>query len=227
MGKSRPSSEERRQQIIDTAAEVFSIHGVDGTRTRDIAEACQINEALIYKHFSSKDDLYRSAMIHSYDKAVERIAQTASVQPNGLLSLIVVLRAQLDLLSMNPALSANMWHAVATSRHDSKMRDLVNDRFGKLHRFLRSLVEKGQADGSVRTDIDPERVTWFVRGLTWIFILRTILDPEVGDTADEPFKFCRTLMEHLAADSEAARQLYRELYADEAGSMEADPADNS
>ena len=54
----RLSTEQRRQQVISAAMRLFSSRGFDGTSTRAIAQAAGINEALIFRHFQTKEDLY-------------------------------------------------------------------------------------------------------------------------------------------------------------------------
>lgn len=60
MGSShvRFSAEDRRVQIIETATELFARRGFEGTTTREIAEKAHVNEAIIFRHFPSKEDLY-------------------------------------------------------------------------------------------------------------------------------------------------------------------------
>jgi TetR/AcrR family transcriptional regulator len=58
----RLSSGDRRQQLIRTAVELFSRHGFSGTRTKDIAAACGVSEAILFRHFATKEDLYRAIL---------------------------------------------------------------------------------------------------------------------------------------------------------------------
>lgn len=48
----------RKQQLIETAIRLFSEQGFDGTTTHQIANAAGINEAIIFRHFKSKEELY-------------------------------------------------------------------------------------------------------------------------------------------------------------------------
>jgi AcrR family transcriptional regulator len=196
--KGRLTAEERRNQIIEKAAEVFAVHGVAGTRTRDIAGACGINEALLYRHFPSKDELYREAMLHSFDEAARGWREMAESQPTGLLGLVAILKRQLELLSDNPVLAANMWHGVASATHDPIMKELIRDRFDEGHRLLAELVRKGQKDGSINEAAQPNRAAWFARGIVWIFILRTVLGQEEGPTVTSVEDFCASFLEKLA-----------------------------
>ena len=54
----RVSGDERRRQIIEAAATLFSRHGFRGTTTREVAKAVGISEATVFKHFTTKDELY-------------------------------------------------------------------------------------------------------------------------------------------------------------------------
>ncbi len=49
---------DRKQQILRIASDLFARQGFNGTTTRHIAQAARVNEALIFRHFPSKEDLY-------------------------------------------------------------------------------------------------------------------------------------------------------------------------
>ena len=54
----------RREQILQTAVDLFSQRGFKGTTTKEIAKAAGVSEAIIFRHFASKDELY-AAILHS------------------------------------------------------------------------------------------------------------------------------------------------------------------
>lgn len=60
--KKRLKHEDRRAQIVDAALNLFSEKGFSGTRTKEIARAAGISEALIFRHFKSKEELYNEAL---------------------------------------------------------------------------------------------------------------------------------------------------------------------
>jgi AcrR family transcriptional regulator len=55
---SRLSARDRRQQILEVASRIFARKGYQGATTREIAEAAGVNEALLFRHFPSKESLY-------------------------------------------------------------------------------------------------------------------------------------------------------------------------
>ncbi len=54
----RIPSSDRREQILDVAMTLFARQGFEGTTTREIAEMAKVNEAIIFRHFPTKEDLY-------------------------------------------------------------------------------------------------------------------------------------------------------------------------
>jgi AcrR family transcriptional regulator len=60
----RFSAEDRRAQIIETATELFARQGYEGTTTREIAESARVNEAIIFRHFPGKEELYWAVIEH-------------------------------------------------------------------------------------------------------------------------------------------------------------------
>ncbi|ETI87996.1 MAG: hypothetical protein Q607_CBUC00214G0110 [Clostridium butyricum DORA_1] len=54
--------EERKQEIIDTAMNLFAQKGYEFTSMRDIAKEMNVVSGLCYRYFNSKEDLYKIAV---------------------------------------------------------------------------------------------------------------------------------------------------------------------
>jgi len=53
---------DRRQQILDTAAELFAERGFHGVSVHDIGAACGISGPALYKHFKDKGELLSASL---------------------------------------------------------------------------------------------------------------------------------------------------------------------
>ncbi|WP_428334755.1 TetR/AcrR family transcriptional regulator [Novosphingobium sp.] len=62
MIRRRISGPERKALILDHARHAFAKFGFEATRTQDIARAAQVSEALVYRHFPTKQALYRAVL---------------------------------------------------------------------------------------------------------------------------------------------------------------------
>src|SRR5215475_5605077 len=76
MRTSRLDSDERRRAIVMAAVPLFARTGFAGTTTRELAAAAGVSEALLFKHFPSKQSLYREilALGCEGDPALQRLA---------------------------------------------------------------------------------------------------------------------------------------------------------
>src|SRR5216684_4335414 len=76
MAISRLDSDDRRRAIVTAAVPLFARNGFAGTTTRELAAAAGVSEALLFRHFPSKQLLYREILQLGCegDPALQRLA---------------------------------------------------------------------------------------------------------------------------------------------------------
>lgn len=62
MTPSKLSGEERRAAIVQAVQRVFADKGFHGATTRELAQAAGVSEALLFKHFPTKEALYSALL---------------------------------------------------------------------------------------------------------------------------------------------------------------------
>jgi AcrR family transcriptional regulator len=78
----RMSGDERRASIVKAVLPVFARHGFSNTTTRQLAEAAGVSEALLYKHFPSKDSLYAEIQNFGKQGADPALEKLATLEPS-------------------------------------------------------------------------------------------------------------------------------------------------
>ncbi len=58
------AAEDRRLQILQVAVSLFSHRGFVGTTTKEIAHAAGVSEAMVFRHFANKQELYSAILDH-------------------------------------------------------------------------------------------------------------------------------------------------------------------
>ena len=58
----RVMTDEKRQEIVAAAWDVFRVKGFDGTSMSDVSERLGGSKATLYRYFSSKDELFAAAL---------------------------------------------------------------------------------------------------------------------------------------------------------------------
>jgi AcrR family transcriptional regulator len=59
---------ERRASILQGAAEAFARSGYADTSMEDVAAACGVTRLILYRHFETKEDLYRAVLQEAFDR---------------------------------------------------------------------------------------------------------------------------------------------------------------
>jgi len=159
----RVSGEERRRQIIEAATTLFSRKGFRGTTTREIAGVVGVSEAMLFKHFATKEELY--AAIIEAKAHVERLMDTvveAAQRGNDAEVLRTLAREMVTRTRTDPALmrltlfSALEGHALSDMMFRSRVQQLDD--------FLSRYIARRIAAGAFR-NVDPIQAAWNFMGM--------------------------------------------------------------
>jgi AcrR family transcriptional regulator len=148
-----PRSSNRRDQLIAEATALFASRGFRGTSIREVARACSISEAAVYRHFKGKADMYE-AVIRRKAEAHDIESHLAAL--TGQLHIEDVLRGMaehiLSFLDTDPELLGLMF---TNSRDHSPCSAMLFKKVRMPYiNFLAQEIEKRKATGEVR-DVDP------------------------------------------------------------------------
>lgn len=80
--KKKLSAEERRDSILEAAVPLFARCGFRGTTTREIAKAARVSEALLYRHFPSKEVLFQELQSYCSAQKNEALQVMLSLEPS-------------------------------------------------------------------------------------------------------------------------------------------------
>jgi len=65
--------EERHASILHGAAAAFARSGFAATSMEDVAESCGVTKLIVYRHFDSKEELYRAILQRVFDRQAEEL----------------------------------------------------------------------------------------------------------------------------------------------------------
>jgi AcrR family transcriptional regulator len=150
----RFSAADRRQQILDVATELFAAQGFQGTTTRQIAERSRVTEALIFRHFPGKEELYW-AVIEGKIRAAgpaERIRKNLESAGDDLQMLSTVAAEILERRAKDQTLSRLLLYT-ALENHRLSHR-FFRIYVAECYEVLAEYVEKRIAEGRFRP-MDP------------------------------------------------------------------------
>jgi len=143
-----------RTQILETAAAAFARSGYEGASLNDIVRESGFTKGAFYFHFDSKEKLALATFLHKRQQLLERIQAAVGDQPDALAELAASLRARVRLLAEDPSLQcvlrlgAELGAAAGPESEFSRHHEVTIEYFA-------GLLRRGQAEGTVRPEIDP------------------------------------------------------------------------
>ena len=153
---SRMAGEERRMQILHLAVSLFSQRGFSGTTTREIAQAAGVSEAMVFRHFATKEELYSAILDHKAcsDSAFDpkEVVAQAVQQGDDHAVFEGLAFSALEHHECDTEFHRLLLHA-ALERHE--LAEMFWERNVRpLYEFLGGYIRQRQRDGAM-VDIDP------------------------------------------------------------------------
>jgi AcrR family transcriptional regulator len=159
----RIPAEERRQQILELATELFARQGYQGTTTRQIAQRVHVNEAIIFRHFPTKEELYWAVIENQIRVRGGQARLEARLAAGGSDRELLTAIAE-ELLSRDVTLSRLLLYT-ALENHE------LTHRFFRTHvaqylELLADYVRRGIAEARFR-EVDPLLAARGFLGMVW------------------------------------------------------------
>jgi AcrR family transcriptional regulator len=156
----RMAAADRRRHLVETAIRVFSEGSYRGTTTAEIARAAGISEPILYRHFASKRELYLAALDHVWEKARAMWEQVLLGSTSVAGGLEDVGRGHFSVHDCKYQL-AELWvQALGEAAEDPELKKHLRKHMREVHDFLVETIRRGQAEGSLHPDRDPEAEAW-------------------------------------------------------------------
>ncbi len=158
----RMRAKDRRRQLLEVAAGLFSVRGFRGTTTAELAKAAGITEPILYRHFENKLDLFIT-LIEEVGHEVIHSWQTAL---DGVDDPIKRLRV---LLAGNPATHERgrgiyrvIFQAMTEAETAPEIAKPLRKHLSTLHSFLKDELAELQKAGAVRKDEPADAMAWLL-----------------------------------------------------------------
>lgn len=131
---------ERREALVDAAADVFAERGFHGTPTTAIARAAGISQAYLFRLFPTKEELYVAAVERCYRRIGRAMSDAAEqARAEGQPPLERMGPAYGELIAESSVLQSTLQAFAAASGGDPAIRDAVRDGYGNLVELVRRL----------------------------------------------------------------------------------------
>jgi TetR/AcrR family transcriptional regulator, fatty acid metabolism regulator protein len=154
------AQEEKRRLILAAAVRVFARKGYHTSRVGDIAREAGIAHGLLYHYFSSKEEVLQTVFRENWSELLETFRRIEGSEEPPLEQLQGIAKVLLRSWRNDPDLVRVMVREVARSPQLQSQVDEIREGFLVIQR----VIERGQADGTFRPELDARLASWIVYG---------------------------------------------------------------
>lgn len=162
----RKEAEERKNEIIDAADELFSQKGYDGTSTNDIIEKVGIARGTLYHHFKSKEDIM-DALIERYSNRLLGAAQEIAVDKS--ISVVERLIRVIMAMNLSGGSSKEIMEHIHKPQNALMHQKIQKVIFNKVPPILTEIIRDGIEQGLFNTSFPYECMEMVVIYATAVF----------------------------------------------------------
>ncbi len=165
----RPSRlNQRRDQILEKAAQLFCVNGYDSTSMSDIADEVGITKAGLYYFVEGKEHLLYLITDYGLDLLEETVLTPLAEVENPRELLFSLIRLHTHMVLNRPREVTIILHE--RTALTGVYREKILQRKKDYIQFVRSILVRLQEQGDARDDLDKTAATFFLLGaLNWIY----------------------------------------------------------
>jgi TetR/AcrR family fatty acid metabolism transcriptional regulator len=184
------AQEEKRRVLLDAAVRVFARKGYHASRVGDIAEEAGVAYGLLYHYFQSKEEVLLTVFRETWRAliaTIRSVEQAGDPPPEQLRKVAEIL---LRSWRRDPDLVRVLVLEVTRSQHLPGEMDEIVESFAA----IQEIVERGQADGTIRADLDARLASYVFYGAVEELLTGWVLG-RLPDSEEDVARAERTLVE--------------------------------
>jgi TetR/AcrR family transcriptional regulator, fatty acid metabolism regulator protein len=184
------AQEEKRRLLLEAAVRVFARKGYHASRVGDIAEEAGVAYGLLYHYFRSKEEVLLTVFRETWRALIETIESVEEACDPPREQLRKVAEILLRSWRRDPDLVRVLVLEVTRSPHLPGEMDEIVASFAA----IQEIVERGQADGSIRPDLDARLASYVFYGAVEELLTGWVLG-RLPDGEEDVARAERTLVE--------------------------------
>jgi AcrR family transcriptional regulator len=154
--------EQRRNDIIDTARELFADKDFDEVSMNEIAGDVGLGKSTLYLYFKNKESLYFAVVLRGIRIWVEMVKKEVKKGNTGLEKLILSGNANKEFTNKYPDYFRLLYSPTSIKKqfdmdkmNSSEEFQEVRELFNEIIFIERDSIQKGIDEGEIRSDVDP------------------------------------------------------------------------
>lgn len=201
----RSDGERSRTAILDEAARLATIDGIEGLSIGRLADAVGMSKSGLFAHFGSKEELQLATIDAASARFAAEVTDPAAGAPSGIGRLRRLVDGYLRYLAVD-TYPGGCFFASVLAEVDTRpgpVRERLVAFLGGWIGQLEAAVRDAQAEGAIDHVEEPEQLTFEIQAALLLANARYVVAP-----SPQPIERARRAIEHRLAGAAVSRQAH-------------------
>ncbi len=187
----------RQKQILNTAIELISEHGIQELTIKNLAQRIGIAESAIYRHFKSKMDILLGIISIFQQSAEDMVKIKENTTMSPVEKLHFILSNRFEYFAKNRSI-ATVIFSEELFRNDQNLSQKIYRTMTSIQNTIIEIIREGQKTGEIRSDVSPEHLGYMIVGALRLIVMHWRYSNFSFDLLSEGEKFWNSIKKLLA-----------------------------
>lgn len=172
-------AEERRAETVEAVVELAGVQNPSDITTAAIAKHMSLTQGALFRHFPSKDAIWKAVMEWAASKLLARIDKAASAARSPRTALEAMFISNIEFICEHPGIPRMMFGELQRAEMTPAKR-MAQVMLGRYRERLAGLVRAGQDCGELRASLDPDAAATLFIGTIQGLVVQSLLAGDVN-----------------------------------------------
>lgn len=203
MNTARQPTDLRQAELVAAALALAAERSPAGVTTTALAQAVGISQGAVFRHFPSKDAIWRAVIGRVQAELPKRLQAAAAQQPDALAALRAIFLAHVDFVVEHPGVPRILFQELQHP-DDSPLKAQVRDLMQAYRELLTHWLRRARDAGLLAPGTDLTAAAVLFIGALQGLVMQSLLSGEVAAMRRQAPAVCELLLAGLCARGTAA-----------------------
>lgn len=192
-------SEERKNQILDAAMNIFARMGFHAARMDDVAEEAGLSKGALYWYFKSKDAIISAILERLFRLALKDLLKLQANEEGSVREgLIAYTRQAIGYMDRLKMLMPMMYEFYALAARQRRMQSFIKEYYGQYVETMANLIQRGIDRGEFKPT-NPQEAAITLIAIYEGLVLLWVFTPQLIQIDQQAQASVRLFLEGLLA----------------------------
>lgn len=160
---------ERQKEIIHASLELISEKGIQSLTIKNLAKKIGFAESAIYRHYENKIQILLAILDFFKQNTEPFFTNQLNSNDNALIKIENLFQNHFKKFSASPSLVSVIF-SEEIFRNEVELTEKVKEIMNKNTASLKTIIETGQRNGEIRSDIEASHLSVMIMGSLRMFV---------------------------------------------------------